>query len=106
MSELKYTKGPWDMSDRYEGLIAIDAPISSTDYDESIEICRISIQDEEDEKGNASIVAHAPEMYEMLKSHFEDAEDRGDSRDEDGKLYEEYRNMQDLLDRIKLEGME
>jgi hypothetical protein len=61
-----HTPGPWYVQDEYEGTIPIDAPVASTGYDESQEICRVSSQDEEAMAANARLIAAAPVMRDAL----------------------------------------
>lgn len=64
----KHTPGEWVAQDLYNGTIPIDAPPSSTGFDESYEICRVSNQDDDHEtqQANARLIAQCPKMYDYI----------------------------------------
>ena len=61
-----HTPGPWYQAAGNEGIIAIDAPPSSTNYDESMEVCLISTQDDNSIFANAALISAAPELLVAL----------------------------------------
>ncbi len=67
---MRHTPEPWPIQDEYEGSIPIDSPVSSTGYDESMEICRVSKQIDE-AQANARLIASAPDLLEACKAAYE-----------------------------------
>jgi len=102
MDKLNYTQGPWGMGSGFTNTISIYPENGSNAKD----ICDVRDNYGEENRGNVSLIVHAPEMYELLKKHLETAEHENECRDSNGKLYPAYREMQLLLDRVETEGRE
>ncbi len=72
MAEARHTPGPWSMIHEFDYEPSyIDAPPSSTGYDESMEICKVSCQDEEAQRANARLIAAAPDLLQALEKMYE-----------------------------------
>jgi hypothetical protein len=64
---MNHTPGPWIVVENVNDIF-IDSPIESNGGDESIEVCRMSRQDEDPYiTPNARLIAAAPELLEALK---------------------------------------
>jgi hypothetical protein len=68
----KHTPGPWHCVDEYEGTIPIDAPSTSTGLDNSVEVCRVSCDDEKSQTANAMLISAAPDLLDSLEKLLSD----------------------------------
>ena len=82
----KHTPGPWNCSDNYNGVIPIDAPTTSTGYESSVEICRVTCDDEESMVANAKLISSAPDLLEALEAILPEFEMLYEQFDPDGQL--------------------
>lgn len=66
MSRLQCTPGPWEVVDKYNGVIPIDA------WDQidgsSVEVCRVGNEVEEQQKANAYLIAASPDLYAFAEA--------------------------------------
>ena len=67
-SKVEHTPGPWRIQDTYDGTIPVDG--WSEEGEESIEICRVSLDNETEatQSANAALIAAAPELLAALEA--------------------------------------
>lgn len=82
-----HTRGPWVVGDMFNNMLPVDAPITSTGYDESMEICLVTDQDEHNiQVANARLVATAPELLDAVEHVLIAYEDGGTTDDIDWNM--------------------
>lgn len=88
MSE--FTKGPWSIveCDGYQGIANVDGLVIASAY------ARVGISEM---KANAKLIAAAPRLLEVLERHYVDAIDRGETEDEDGNEFDDYREIREVI---------
>lgn len=67
--KLVYTPSTWHLKIARNGAISVVAPPSSTGKDVTIEVCRVSCKQEDESvyRANASLIAGAPELLEIVR---------------------------------------
>ncbi|MGW8178893.1 MAG: hypothetical protein ACWGQW_09050 [bacterium] len=110
----KFTKGPWLMGEEGRGGTFIDAPPSSTGFDDYLQMCLVSNDDHHHCKANARLIVKAPDLYTILEdllpwfdqASLDDCEVDMELRKEREKAIDQARDLLRIIDGTKEEGEE
>lgn len=94
-----HTPGPWEVTTHpNQSAILITAGaniIAVPGYTEN----------DDEYAANARLIAAAPDLLEALRCHYDDACDRGETTDEDGKEYDDYRAIRRAIEKATGEDL-